>query len=101
MNDFAHLAEHHLLQHDDIGLVDLSLWLASVPCSPPSTRATSVPIKPDAPRPNSRTVRPSLGSPGSLTRELSTQAERMYSLRPVRTAVRTIRRQKMVNTGQR
>jgi len=25
MNDFAHLAEHHLLQHDDIGLVDLSL----------------------------------------------------------------------------
>lgn len=34
MNDFAHLAEHHRRQHDDVDLLDLSLWLASVPCSP-------------------------------------------------------------------
>jgi len=34
MNDFAHLAEHNRRQHDDVDLVDLSLWLASVPCSP-------------------------------------------------------------------
>ena len=34
MNDFAQLAEHHRPQHDDVDLVDLSLWLAAVPCSP-------------------------------------------------------------------
>jgi len=34
MNDFAQLAEHHRQQHDEIDLLDLSLWLASVPCSP-------------------------------------------------------------------
>ena len=34
MNDFAHLAEDHRLQHDDVSLMDLSLWLAEVPCSP-------------------------------------------------------------------
>ena len=34
MNDFAQLAQHHRQQHDDVDLVDLSLWLASVPCSP-------------------------------------------------------------------
>ncbi len=34
MNDFAQLAEHHRQQHDDVDLVDQSLWLASVPCSP-------------------------------------------------------------------
>jgi len=34
MNDFAHLAEHHRLQHHEVDLVDLSLRLARVPCSP-------------------------------------------------------------------
>jgi hypothetical protein len=34
MNDFARLAEHDRRQHDDVDLVDVSLWLASVPCSP-------------------------------------------------------------------
>ncbi len=34
MNDFAQLAEHHRQQHPEVDLVDLSLWLASVPCGP-------------------------------------------------------------------
>jgi hypothetical protein len=34
MNDFAQLAEHHRQQPDDVDLVDLSRWLASMPFSP-------------------------------------------------------------------
>lgn len=33
MNDFVQLAEDHRQQHDEVDLVDLSLWLAAVPCS--------------------------------------------------------------------
>ncbi|HVL03739.1 MAG TPA: hypothetical protein VM386_04810 [Acidimicrobiales bacterium] len=34
MNEFAHLADSYRERHDPIERVELSLWLAQVPCSP-------------------------------------------------------------------
>lgn len=34
MNEFAHLADNYRERHDPVDLVELSLWLAQVPCSP-------------------------------------------------------------------
>jgi hypothetical protein len=34
MNEFTHLADNYRWMHDDIELIDLSLWLAQVPCRP-------------------------------------------------------------------
>ncbi len=34
MIEFAHLAELHHAEHGTLDLIDLSLWLAQVPCSP-------------------------------------------------------------------
>jgi len=34
MNEFAHLADNYREPHDHVDLVELSLWLAHVPCSP-------------------------------------------------------------------
>jgi len=34
MNEFSHLADNYRWMHDDIELVELSLWLAQVPCRP-------------------------------------------------------------------
>jgi len=34
MNEFAHMAEHYRSERGTIDLVDLSMWLAQVPCSP-------------------------------------------------------------------
>ena len=34
VNEFSHLADHHRWMNDDIELVELSLWLAQVPCRP-------------------------------------------------------------------
>jgi len=34
MNEFSHLADNYRRRDDLIDLVDLSLWLAQVPCSP-------------------------------------------------------------------
>jgi len=34
MNEFAYLADNYRERHDPLDLVELSLWLAQVPCSP-------------------------------------------------------------------
>jgi hypothetical protein len=34
MNEFGHMADHYRWTNDVIDLVELSLWLAQVPCSP-------------------------------------------------------------------
>ena len=34
LTEFAFLADHHRHQRPDLDLLDLSLWLSSVPCSP-------------------------------------------------------------------
>ncbi|MGH3848294.1 MAG: DUF6933 domain-containing protein [Pseudonocardiaceae bacterium] len=34
MNEFGHLADSYREQHDLVDLVELSLWLAHVPCGP-------------------------------------------------------------------
>ncbi len=34
MNEFGHLADSYREQHDPVDLVELSLWLAQVPCRP-------------------------------------------------------------------
>ena len=34
MNEFAHLADNYRERREIIDLVELSLWLAQVPCSP-------------------------------------------------------------------
>ncbi len=34
MNEFAHMAEHYYSGSGTIDLVDVSMWLAQVPCSP-------------------------------------------------------------------
>jgi hypothetical protein len=34
MNEFAHMAEHYYSERGTIDLVDVSMWLAQVPCSP-------------------------------------------------------------------